>query len=61
MLGNIGWICPLAPGTSVDVLIWDGYGPSRTRGDLFNFEAMTVLIKAGFMSLCHSMEERMEL
>ena len=30
MLGNIIWICPLAPGTSADVLIWDGYGPSRT-------------------------------
>ena len=22
-LGNIVWICPLAPGTSADVLIWD--------------------------------------
>ena len=30
MLGNIVWICPLAPGTSADVLIWDGYGLSRT-------------------------------
>ena len=38
MLGNIIWICPLAPGTSADVLIWDGYGPSRTRGDFFDFE-----------------------
>ena len=38
MLGNIVWICPLTPGTSVDVLIWDGYGPSRTRGDFFDFE-----------------------
>ena len=38
MLGNIIWICPLAPGTSTDVLIWDGYGPSRTRGDFFDFE-----------------------
>ena len=38
MLGNIVWICPLAPGTSADVLIWDGYGPSRTRGDFFDFE-----------------------
>ena len=35
---NIIWICPLAPGTSADVLIWDGYGPSRTRGDFFDFE-----------------------
>ena len=25
-------------GTSADVLIWDGYGPSRTRGDFFDFE-----------------------
>ena len=31
-LGDIVWICPLAPGTSTDVLIWDGYGPSHTRG-----------------------------
>ena len=38
MLGNIIWICPLAPGTSADVLIWDGYGPSRTLGDFFDFE-----------------------
>ena len=38
MLGNMIWICPLAPGTSVDVLIWDGYGPSRTRGDFLDFE-----------------------
>ena len=29
---------PLAPGTLADVLIWDGYGPSRTRGDFFDFE-----------------------
>ena len=37
--------------------------PSRTRGDFFDlgFGAITVLIKAGFMSLCHSLEERMEL
>ena len=38
MLGNIIWICPLAPGTSADVLIWDGYGPSCTRRDFFDFE-----------------------
>ena len=38
MLGNILWICPLAPGTFADVLIWDGYGPSRTPGDFFDFE-----------------------
>ena len=38
MLGNIIWICPLAPVTSVDVVIWDGCGPSCTRGDFFDFE-----------------------
>ena len=38
MLGNIIWICPLAPWTSADVLIWDGCGPSRTRGDFCDFE-----------------------
>ena len=38
MLGNIIWICPLAPRTLADVLIWDGYGPSRTRGDFFDFK-----------------------
>ena len=38
MLGNIVWVCPLAPGTSADVLIWDGYGPSRKRGEFFDFE-----------------------
>ena len=29
-LGNIVWIRPLATGTSADVLMWDGYGPSGT-------------------------------
>ena len=29
---------PLALRTSADVLIWDGYGPSRARGDFFDFE-----------------------
>ena len=24
--------------TSADILIWDWYGPSRTRGDFFDFE-----------------------
>ena len=38
MLGDIVWICPLAPGTSTDVLIWDGCGPSGTRGNFFDFE-----------------------
>ena len=40
MLGNIVWICPLAPGTSADVLIWDGERPTRTRGDFFDFEVV---------------------
>ena len=38
VLGNIVGICPLAPGTSADVLIWDGHGPSRNRGEFFDFE-----------------------
>ena len=38
MLRNIVWICLLAPGTSADVLIWDGYGLSRMRGDFFDLE-----------------------
>ena len=38
MSGKIVWICPLAPETSVDDLICDGYGPSHTRGDFFDFE-----------------------
>ena len=40
MLGNIVWICPLAPGTPTDVLIWDVYRPSCTRGDFLDFEAV---------------------
>ena len=31
-------ICPLARGTSADVLKWDGNGPSRTRREFFDFE-----------------------
>ena len=38
MLGNMVWICPLVLRTFADVLIWDGYGPSRSRGDFFDFE-----------------------
>ena len=38
ILGNIVWICPLAPGTFADVLIWDGNGSSCTRSDFFDFE-----------------------
>ena len=37
-LGNIVWICPLSPGTTPDVLIWDQHGPQRTRGDFLDFE-----------------------
>ena len=62
MLDSIIWICPLVPGISADVLIWDGYGPSRTWGDFFDFEAgghdgAMMMMKARFMSLCHSSEE----
>ena len=35
--GNAG-ICPLALGHSADVLIWGGYGHSRTQRDFFDFE-----------------------
>ena len=38
LLDNIVWIRPLAPGTFADVLVWDGYGPSRTHGNFFDFE-----------------------
>ena len=31
-LGNIVWICLLAPGTSADVLIWDREGPKKSKG-----------------------------
>ena len=37
-LGNIVWICDLMPGASTDVMIWDEHGPSRTHGQLFDFE-----------------------
>ena len=63
MLGNIIWICPLAPGTSADVLIWDGMDllVPEVISLILKLGAMMVLIKAGFMSLCHSLEERMAL
>ena len=32
------WICPFALGISMAVLIWDGYGLSRTHVDFFDFE-----------------------
>ena len=37
-LGNILWISALQPGNSSDVLIWDQFGPQRTRGDFLEFE-----------------------
>ena len=63
MLGNMIWICPLAPGTLADVLI--GIGMDLLVPEVISLisklGAMMVLIKAGFMSLCHSLEERMAL
>ena len=37
-LGNIVYICPLAPGTSPDVIIWDREGPSFTKGQFMLYE-----------------------
>lgn len=37
-LGNIVWICPLAPGTSSDVLIRDREGPSRVKGQFIDYQ-----------------------
>ena len=37
-LGNIVWICPLSPGTTPDVLIWDKEGPQRARGDFLTMK-----------------------
>ena len=37
-LGNIVWICPLAPGASADVLIWDREGPKRSKGRYIDYE-----------------------
>ena len=37
-LGNIVWICLLAPGTSADVLIWDREGPKRVKGHYMDYE-----------------------
>ena len=37
-LGNIVWICPLAPGTSADVLIWDREGPKKVKGHYMDYE-----------------------
>ena len=37
-LGIILWVCPLSPGTTPDVLIWDREEPHRQLGDFFGFE-----------------------
>ena len=47
----------LGPGTSADVLIL----VPEVISLISKLGAMMVLIKAGFMSLCHSLEERMAL
>ena len=36
--GNIVWICPLAPKTSADVLIWDREEPKRSKGHYMDHE-----------------------
>ena len=65
MWGNIIWICPLAPRTSADVLQRVGMGMDllvpKVISLISKLGAMMVLIKAAFMSLCHSLEERMAL
>ena len=37
-LGNIVWICLLAPGTSVDELIWDREGPKSSKQHYMDYE-----------------------
>ena len=37
-LGNIVWVCPVLPGTSADVKIWDRHGPHRTKDCFMDFE-----------------------
>ena len=51
MLGNIVWICPLAPSTSTDVLIWDGYGRHPQEGKILilRWVAMMEPTKVGCM------------
>ena len=62
MLGNIIWICPLAPGTSADLgWVWMDLLVPEVISLIWKLGAMMVLIRAGFMSLCHSLEERMAL
>ena len=36
--GNIVWVCNLMPDTTVDILIWDARGPSRSHGQFLDFE-----------------------
>ena len=56
-LGHIVWICPLAPGTSVDVFVWDDEGPQRAKGHFKNYELapMIALIKATYTPLSLSL------
>ena len=37
-LGSIVWICPLAPSTSADVLIWGREDPQQTKGHFTDYE-----------------------
>ena len=53
-LGNIVWICPLAPGTSADVLIWDREGPKRVKGHYMDYEiGMAIYWSKDVVQLCH--------
>ena len=48
-MGNIIWICPLSPGTSADVLIWDREELKRAKGHCLDYEmgAMDGAYKGG--------------
>ena len=35
---NDVWVCPVLPGTSADVKIWDKYGPQCTKECFMEFE-----------------------
>ena len=56
-LGNIVWICPLAPGTSADVLIGIMKVHNGPRGisKIMNLVPMMVLIKAVYIVWCLSL------
>ena len=59
--GNIAWICPLAPGTSADVLIWDREGPKRSKGHYMDYEidSMDVHTRGTSMRYGHLSVERL--